>query len=126
MNLKDYFESKKGLSVLSTADSSGRVNSAVYSRPHAVSDTEMAFIMADRKSHENIKVNPHAAYLFKEEGAGYAGKRLSLTMTREEEDSEIIDSLRRKDYADLHSADKKRYLVYFTVDEELPLIGKGE
>ncbi len=126
MNLKDYFESKKGLSVLSTADSLGRVNSAVYSRPHVVNDTEVAFIMADRKSHENIKVSPHAAYHFKEEGAGYAGKRLSLTMTREEEDSEIIDSLRRKDYADLHSADKKRYLVYFTVDEELPLIGKDE
>lgn len=126
MNLKDYFESKKGLAVLSTADSSGKVNSAVYSRPHVVSDTEVAFIMADRKSHENIKANPHAAYLFKEEGEKYVGKRLSLTMTREEEDSKVIDSLRRKDYADLHSADKKRYLVYFSVDEILPLIGKGE
>ena len=82
--------------------------------------------MADRKSHENIQANPHAAYLFKEEGEKYIGKRLSLTRTREEEDSEVIDSMRRKDYADLHSADKKRYLVYFAVDEVLPLIGKGE
>ena len=126
MNLKDYFESKKGLGVLSTADSSGRVNSAVYSRPHVITDREVAFIMADRKSHDNIQTNPHAAYLFKEEGDKYVGKRLSLTKTKVEEDSKIIDSLRRKDYADLHSEGKKRYLVYFAVDEILPLIGTAK
>jgi len=126
MNLKDYFESKKGLGILSTADSSGRVNSAVYSRPHVITDREVAFIMADRKSYDNIQTNPHAAYLFKEEGDKYAGKRLLLTKTKEEEDEGIIDSLRRRDYADHHSKDKKRYLVYFEIYEVLPLIGTGK
>ena len=123
MNLKDYFESKKGLGVLSTADSSGKVNSAIYSRPHVMSDREIAFIMADRKSHDNIQSNPHAAYLFKEEGDKYTGKRLLLTRIKEVEDKGIIDSLRRRDYTDHHSEDKKRYLVYFEVDEILPLVG---
>lgn len=126
MDLKEYFESKKGLGVLSTADESGRVNTAVYSRPHVMSDTEIAFIMADRKSHDNVQKNPHAAYLFKEEGSGYAGKRLSLTMTKEEDDTELINSLRRKEYADVYSTDRKRYLVYFAVDEILPLVGTAE
>jgi len=126
MDLKEYFESKKGLGVLSTADESGRVNTAVYSRPHVMSDTEIAFIMADRKSHDNVTKNPYAAFLFKEEGAGYAGKRLALTKTKEEDDQELISSLRRKDYADVYSTDRKRYLVYFSVDEVMPLVGTAE
>ena len=31
--------------------------------------------MSDRLSHENIKANPHAAYLFAEEVEDYVGKR---------------------------------------------------
>jgi hypothetical protein len=34
MNLKDYFENAKGLGVLATADADGKVNWAVYARPH--------------------------------------------------------------------------------------------
>jgi len=126
MDLKEYFESKKGVGVLATADESGKVNTAVYSRPHVMSDTEIAFIMADRKSHDNVTKNPYAAFLFKEDGPGYSGKRLSLSMTREEDDPELISSLRRKEYADVYSTDRKRYLVYFSVDEVLPLVGSAE
>jgi hypothetical protein len=32
MNLKKYFESNKGIGVLSTVDEKGRVNAAVYLR----------------------------------------------------------------------------------------------
>ena len=38
MELKEYFENIKGLGVMSTADSNGKVNSAVYSRPHFMKD----------------------------------------------------------------------------------------
>ena len=72
MGLKEYFKSVKGTGILSTADSSGKVDAAIYSRPHFLEDT-LAFIMRDRLSHKNLDSNPHAIYLFIEDGPGYKG-----------------------------------------------------
>lgn len=77
MTLKEYFETNKGLGILSTADSEGKVDAAVYSRPHFIENGTMALVMRDRLSHTNLQSNPHAMYLFKEDGPGYKGKRFS-------------------------------------------------
>ena len=127
MELKAYFENVKGVGVLSTADTEGRVNAAVYSRPHFMEDGTIAFIMNDRLTHHNLLSNPHAAYLFKEDGAGYKGKRLYLTKVREEEDSELLTTLKRRTYpAEAEAAKVTRFLVFFDITKELPLIGAGE
>ncbi|NNK85414.1 MAG: pyridoxamine 5'-phosphate oxidase family protein [Desulfobacterales bacterium] len=125
MELKKYFENIKGLGVMSTADSNGKVNAAVYSRPHFMKDGSLAFIMHDRLTHENIRSNPHASFLFKEEGAGYKGRRLYLTKIREEENSELIASLSRRSYPADQENKKSRFLVFFKLDKELPLIGEA-
>ncbi len=75
-NLKEYFESTKGSGVLATADSSGKVDAAIYSRPHFLEEGTLAFIMRDRLTHHNLQSNPHATFLFMEDGPGYNGKRL--------------------------------------------------
>lgn len=127
MDLKGYFESTKGLGVLSTADGQGNVDSAIYARPHVMEDGTIALIMRDRLSHHNLQSNPKAAYLFKEEGKGYKGKRFFMTKIGEEQDTEKIDALRRRIYADDEEGRKEaRFLVYFRVDKELPLIGAGK
>lgn len=122
--LKDYFENTKGMGVMSTADKEGKVNAAIYSRPHFLEDDSIAFIMRDRLTHHNLQSNPYAAYLFVEEGAGYKGKRLYLRKIREEEDSERIQSLSRREYKD--EKPDARFLVIFQLDKVLPLIGAGE
>jgi hypothetical protein len=58
-----------------------------------------------------------------EAGDKFIGKRLFLTKTREEEDSELLHSLRRKKYPDDESESK--FLVFFKIDKVLPLIGAG-
>jgi len=126
MKLKEYFENVKGLGILSTADSSGRVNAAVYSRPHFMEDGSLAFIMRDRLTHNNLQSNSYAAYLFKEDGSGYKGKRLYLTKVREVEDSELIASLSRRSYPSDSERRAASFLVYFKLEKELPLIGPGE
>ena len=130
MGLQEYFENAKGIGVLATADAEGKVNVAVYSRPHFLGDddAELAFIMNDRLSHDNIVSNPQAAYMFIEETAGYVGKRLFLTKTREETDIEKIQSIRRRNLPpDCDEGDtKKKFLVYFRVDGIRPLIGTGD
>ena len=124
MALQQYFEEKNGLGVLSTADEKGVVNTAVYARPHVLEDDTVAFVMANRLSHANLAANPHASYLFKEEGHGYRGKRLSLTKIKEEHDTALLHSLRRRTYSDEQEAKMKPLsLVYFRVDEERPLVG---
>lgn len=57
MKLKEYFERTTGTGILSTADSSGKVNAAVYSRPHFIDGDKLAFIMRDRLSVMIAKVD---------------------------------------------------------------------
>lgn len=126
MELKDYFESHRGTGVLATADSDGRVDAAIYARPHILEDGTLAVVMRDRLTHKNIQSNPHAAYLFIEDSPGYRGKRLFLTKLREEKDSELADQLRRRCLTPEEDRQKgPKFLVVFSVDRELPLIGAG-
>ena len=125
MNLKTYFEETKGMGILSTADGEGRVNAAVYARPHVMDDASLAFVMRDRLSHNNLQSNPGAAYLFREEGPGYKGIRLHLTKTHEESGTPLVKELCRR--CKIHDdPETVRYLVVFRTDKELPLIGAGE
>ncbi|MDY0219894.1 MAG: pyridoxamine 5'-phosphate oxidase family protein [Desulfobacterium sp.] len=121
MDLKDYFKNISGTGILSTADNTGNVDAAVYSRPHLIEDRSLAFIMRDRLSHANLQSNPRAVYLFIEQGKGFNGKRLYLTMTKEEKNPELIASLQRRDQNT--TTDGDRFLVYFTIDRERPIVG---
>ncbi len=124
MELKDYFENTKGVGVMATADAAGKVDAAVYARPHILEDGTMAMIMRDRLTHANLQSNPHAAYLFMESGPGFKGKRFFLTRIREEGDGELLQTLKRRCVSPEEDAEKgAKFLVIFTIDKELPLIG---
>jgi hypothetical protein len=127
MNLQEYFETATGVGVLATADSSGKVDAALYARPHVIDDETVAFIMVDRRTHKNLDSNPHAVYLFKEQ-EGYKGTRLYLTKTREEKDPELIESYRRRKHGltSVQNENQSKYLVYFHIDETRPLTGNNK
>jgi len=61
-----------------------------------------------------------------EDGPGYHGKRLYLTKLREEQDTELLRSLRRRTYAAGQEKPGPRFLVFFQVDKILPLLGAGD
>lgn len=125
MKLSEYFEKAKGVGVLATADAQGKVNVALYAKPHFLDENDpdtCAWIMSDRQSHANLQSNPHAAYLFLEQGEGYEGRRLSLTKVREETDPEKIQAIRRRT-AWQSSQEEVKYLVYFHIDAVRPLVG---
>jgi Pyridoxamine 5'-phosphate oxidase len=125
MELKTYFDQSSGLGILSTADAFGQVDAAVYSRPHVMDDGTVAFIMRDRLTHYNLQSNPHAAYLFKEDGDGYAGKRLFLTKVSEEKETDRLYAIRRRSYPEDKERREAKYLVFFKVVKSLPLVGPG-
>ena len=126
MDLKKYFEENDGTGIIATADDKGSVNMAVYSKPHFMDNDEIAFIMMDKLTHHNLQSNNNAAYLFKEDGNGYKGKRLYLTKLREEKDSELLYKIRSKKYESGKDDEKERFLVFFKVDKKLPLIGDSD
>jgi hypothetical protein len=124
MELKDYFENTRGVGVMATADAEGKVDAAVYARPHILEDGTMAMIMRDRLTHANLQSNPHAAYLFMEGGPGFKGKRFFLTRVREEGDGELLQTIKRRCISREEDAEKgAKFLVIFKIDKELPLIG---
>ena len=119
--LKEYFEKTTGTGVLATADSNGKVDAAIYSRPHFLEEGMLTFIMRDRLTHHNLQSNSSATFLFIEDGAGYHGKRLFLKKVREEQNPELIKKIKRRKITDENEA--PTFLVYFTLEKDLPLIG---
>jgi len=123
MSLEEYFENIKGLGILATSDSDGNVDIAVYSRPYIIDDKTIALSMLEKLSYSNIQANPKAAYMFAEQGEGYAGKRLHLTKTGEEKDPERIKEIKQQHTKTREPDEKVRHLIYFTVDKIRPLVG---
>ena len=125
MTLKEYFDNAKGCGVLATADASGKVNVAVYARPHVIDEKTVAFIMAERLTHENLNSNPWAAYLFMEEGGWWSGKRVYLKKLKEEQNEGLVQEICRKcDYSRYDIGN--RFIVYFGIENVLPLIGSRD
>lgn len=122
MDLRDYFDTHTGTGVLSTSDARGNVDAALYSKPHFMDDGTIAFIMNDRLSHRNLRENPKAAYLFLESGSRREGIRLYCEKTREEENDELIQRLRRHGRSDDDAPGKKLFLVYFRIEKTRPLV----
>jgi hypothetical protein len=128
MNLSEYFEKATGMGILATADSAGAVDAAVYAKPHFIDEETVAFIMADRLTHHNVQQNPRAAYLFREAGEKYVGKRLYLRRTKEIQDTKLVSEMRRKKYPEIVGkyGDENKFVVYFKIDKVLPLVGDKE
>jgi len=124
MDLKDYFEKTTGTGVLATADAQGRVDAAIYARPHILEDGTAAFIMLDRLTHKNLQTNPYATFLFMEKGEGYRGVRLFLKKLREDNDPVLIESLSRHGVSQDYMQGTK-FLVVFELEKILNLLGPG-
>ena len=126
MQLQEYFENVSGVGVMSTADSGGKVDAAIYARPHVMADGTLAFIMRDRLTHHTLQENQYASYLFIEAERGYKGIRLFLRKVREDQDLELIGKLTRRSLtAEEDEAKGPKFLVYFKIEKALNLIGSG-
>ena len=126
MQLDEYFRTLPGVGILATASREGEVDAAVFAPPHVLPDRTLAFIMRDRLTHKNLQANPHAHYLFMEEGGSYKGIRLFLKKIREDADPGAIKALARRHLPpDEDRARGPKFIVYFEVVRTLPLIGTG-
>jgi hypothetical protein len=84
-----------GLGVMATAAPDGRVNTAVYARPHVIDAETLVWGMTDGRTFRNVAQNPHASYLFRESGPGFRGVRIALELLRTEEQGEMLETIQR-------------------------------
>ena len=123
MNLQDYFTNKRGTGVMSTAGVDGRVDAAIYARPHIMEDGSLAMIMRERLTHKNLQENPYAVYLFLEDMPGHQGVRLFLKKIREDDNPELIQNMTRRSLTpEEDQAKGPKYIVYFELEKALSLI----
>lgn len=124
MDLQQYFENTEGTGILATSDESGRVDMAVYTKPHVADSETIALVMKERLSHKNLTKNLHAAYLFLARGLGYKGIRLYLTMLQEEINQSLIEAMRQKQPEMFpKNDDSHKFIVFFHIDKIRPLVG---
>lgn len=94
MNLAELF-TNPGLGVMSTSSSDGKVNSAIYARPHVIDETTLVWGMTDKRTYQNLTRNRHAAFLFKTGGPGFTGVRLGLELIKTEEEGEVLEMIKQ-------------------------------
>ena len=126
MEIKEYLGSKEGLGILSTANGEGKVDSAVFAKPHFVDEDTLLFVMGGKLTHSNLKSNPYAVYLFKEDGPGYEGRRMYLKKLKESDDPEEIERTCKDAWPGAHGSGyctMGQFIVYFRVESVLPLVG---
>ncbi len=123
MNWRDYFEKTTGKGFLATGGRSGEIDIAIYSRPHVMEDGTLAFGMTDRLTHANLQENPYAVYAFNEKG--YKGVRLYLEKVKEETEGPLLQEIRKRadEVVCPGTGDAIKYVVYFRVTKDLPLVG---
>ena len=127
MTLREYFHNTRGTGVLATADQEGRVDAAIYSRPHILDDGRLAFIMRERLTYNNLQSNPYATFLFMEPGEHREGLRLFMKKTGEDGNEEMISRMTRRNLTpEEDRAAGPKHIVYFSLEKILSLVGGNE
>lgn len=113
-----------GKGVMATADADGTVNTAVYAPPRMIDDTTAAWGMTERRTYANVRANPNASYLYFAPGDGFQGVRLTLQLKEVADSGEILDEIRARarETSPPGAADALKYVAYFTIVEERPLV----
>lgn len=124
MDLAAYFDKTDGTGILATCDPGNMVDMAIYSKPVVIDSDTIAFVMRQHLSHQNLRANLAAAYMFIEKGPAYKGLRLYLTMQREETNQTLIELVRKKQPCICSEKDdSEKFFVFFKVNRIRPLVG---
>ena len=123
MNLTELF-TNAGMGVMSTSSSDGKVNSAVYARPHVIDETTLVWGMTDKRTYQNLTRNRHAAFLFKTNQPGFNGVRLALELIRTEEEGDLLATIKENtdEIVGPGAGAAVTHAAWFRVAETRPLI----
>jgi hypothetical protein len=95
--LMEYFNKQPRLGTLSTADKSGKVNSAYFGSPQMVDEKTIIMGSGSNRSLANLRENPYGCFLIMEPGktvSDWKGVRIYVKMTECDTSGPKLDSVR--------------------------------
>ena len=129
--LMDYFNKSPRTGTLSTADTAGNVDSAIFGSPRMTDEKTVIMGLGKNRSLANLQQNPHAVYLIMEPGASimdWKGVRVYLKAQKITTSGPVLDTFRAQmaKVAGEEAAKMIHATVSFSVTEVRPLIDMGQ
>jgi len=130
-NLMDYFNKAPRIGTLSTADKTGKVDSAVLGSPRMTDEKTVVAGLGKNRSLINLQQNPHAVFLVMEPGktlADWKGVRVYLRAKSIATTGPALASYKAEiaKVAGQQAADMMAAAVNFSVEEIRPLVDMGQ
>lgn len=130
-NLMDYFNKAPRIGTLSTADKTGKVDSAVLGSPRMTDDRTVIAGLGKNRSLINLQQNPHAVFLVMEPGktlADWKGVRVYLRAKSIATTGPALAAYKAEvaKIAGQQAADMMAAVVSFSVEEIRPLVDMGQ
>jgi len=129
--LMDYFNKSPRLGTLSTADRSGKVDSAVLGSPRMTDEKTVVVGLGKNRTLENLQQNPHAVFLVMEPGKSlpdWKGIRVYLKAKTVATSGPALDAYKAEMAKVAGEAVAKMMagVVNFEVTEIRPLVDMGQ
>ena len=129
--LMEYFNKQPRLGTLSTADRSGKVNSAYFGSPRMMDEKTIFMGLGNNRTFANLQQNPQAVFMVMEPGASlmdWKGVRIYVKMTDCQTSGKKLDELKAKitEKAGEGAAKMMHAAVTFEIQEIRPLADFGQ
>ena len=129
--LMEYFNKSPRLGTLSTADKTGKVDSAVLGSPRMTDEKTVVVGLGKNRTLSNLQQNPHAVFLVMEPGATLAdwkGIRVYLEAKNIAKSGPVLDNYKAQmaKVAGEAVAKMMAAVVNFEVTEVRPLVDMGQ
>ncbi|AKB50944.1 hypothetical protein MSBRW_1691 [Methanosarcina barkeri str. Wiesmoor] len=130
-DLIDYFNKSPRLGVLSTSNTDGRVDSAVFGSPQMIDEKTVIAATADNRTFANLRKNPYALYTIMEPGdsiTDWKGIRVYMILKEYGTSGKLLDMIRNE--AAKFVGEEGAKMIYasltFEVYEVRPLVDLGQ
>jgi Pyridoxamine 5'-phosphate oxidase len=129
--LMEYFNKQPRLGTLSTADSSGKVNSAYFGSPRMMDEKTIFMGLGNNRTFANLQENPNAVFMVMEPGKSimdWKGVRIYVTMIDCQTSGKKLDQLKAAvaKHAGENAAKMMHAAVTFEIHEIRPLADFGQ
>ena len=129
--LMEYFNKQPRLGTLSTADKSGKVNSAYFGSPRMVDEKSIFMGLGNNRTLANLQENPSAIFMVMEPGESimdWKGVRIYVKMTECQTAGEKLDNFKAAiaEKAGEGAAKMMHAAVTFEIAEIRPLADFGQ
>lgn len=129
--LMEYFNKSPRIGTLSTADTSGRVDSGVFGSPRMMDEKTVIMGLGQNRTLQNLQQNPYAVFLIVEPGKAFLdwkGIRVYLKALTVATSGPVLDTF-KANMAKVAGEDAAKMIyavVNFEITEVRPLIDMGQ